>query len=151
MQWLKAKPDFCLYTKRIRPGLTEVNRQKQIAFSHHVHNRWGLGKDQNILWTMSDEKWWFGLVSRTFAKMCPALGIHKEVFAVHHKKHIAKVMSIPNTNPNPYPNHHPNPNPNPNPNYFQNPHPNPNPRSWRTQLWGTTLKEIQRMVDRGSS
>ena len=42
---------------------------------------------------MSDEKWWFGLVSRTFAKMCPALGIHKEVFAVHHKKHIAKVMA----------------------------------------------------------
>jgi hypothetical protein len=40
---------------------------------------------------MSDEKWWFGLVSRTFAKMCPALGIKKEVFAVHHKKHIAKV------------------------------------------------------------
>jgi hypothetical protein len=42
---------------------------------------------------MSDEKWWFGLVSRTFAKMCPALGIQKEVFAVHHKKHIAKVMA----------------------------------------------------------
>jgi hypothetical protein len=42
---------------------------------------------------MSDEKWWFGLESRTFAKMCPALGIHKEVFAVHHKKHIAKVMA----------------------------------------------------------
>jgi hypothetical protein len=40
---------------------------------------------------MSDEKWWFGLVARTFAKMCPALGIKKEVFAVHHKKHIAKV------------------------------------------------------------
>ncbi len=37
---------------------------------------------------MSDEKWWFGLVSRTFAKMCPALGIAKEVFAVHHKNHI---------------------------------------------------------------
>jgi hypothetical protein len=42
---------------------------------------------------MSNEKWWFGLVSRTFAKMCPALGIAKEVFAVHHKKHISKVMA----------------------------------------------------------
>jgi hypothetical protein len=40
---------------------------------------------------MSDEKWWFGLASRTFAKMCPALGIAKEVCAVHHKKHISKV------------------------------------------------------------
>jgi hypothetical protein len=89
--WLKSQPDFCMYTKRIRPGLTEANRQKQIAFSLHVHNRWGVEGHRKILWTMSDEKWWFGLVARTFAKMCPALGIKKEVFAVHHKKHIAKV------------------------------------------------------------
>jgi hypothetical protein len=89
--WLKSQPDFCMYTKRIRPGLTEANRLKQIDFSKHVHARWGLEDNRKILWTMSDEKWWFGLVSRTFAKMCPALGIKKEVFAVHHKKHIAKV------------------------------------------------------------
>lgn len=73
--------------------MTEQNRLKQIAFSQHVHNRWGLGNDKAILWTMSDEKWWFGLVARTFSKMCPALGIQKEVFAVHHKKHISKVMA----------------------------------------------------------
>ncbi len=48
---------------------------------------------KKVLWTMSDEKWWFGLVSRTFAKMCPALGIEKEVFSVHHKKRISKVMA----------------------------------------------------------
>ena len=58
-----------------------------------MHNRWGLPKEQRILWTMSDEKWWFGLVSRTFAKMCPAIGIAKEVFSVHHKKHIKKIMA----------------------------------------------------------
>ncbi len=92
--WLKAQPDFCMYTKRIRPGLTEVNRGKQIEFSKHVHNRWGLEGTRKILWTMSDEKWWFGLVARAFAKMCPALGIRKEVFAVHHKKHIAKVYPL---------------------------------------------------------
>ena len=91
--WLQSKPDYCLYTKRIRPGLTEQNRVKQIAFSKHVHNRWGLPENLKVLWTMSDEKWWFGLVSRTFAKMCPALGIEKEVFSVHHKKHISKVMA----------------------------------------------------------
>jgi hypothetical protein len=89
--WLKSQPDFCLYTKRIRLGLTEANRQKQILFSKHVHNRWGLQGRRKILWTMSDETWWFGLVARTFSKMCPALGIQKEVFAVHRKKHIAKV------------------------------------------------------------
>ena len=91
--WLTSQPDFCLYTKRIRPGLSEINREKQIIFSQHVHNRWGVVGSRKILWTMSDEKWWFGLVARTFAKMCPALGIKKEVFAVHHKKHIAKVKS----------------------------------------------------------
>ncbi len=54
--WLKYQPDFCMYTKRIRPGLTEVNRQKQVTFSKHVHNRWGLEGTRKILWTMSDEK-----------------------------------------------------------------------------------------------
>jgi hypothetical protein len=49
--WLKSKPDFCMYTKRIRPGLTDVNRQKQIEFSKHVHNRWGMssGESKNIV------------------------------------------------------------------------------------------------------
>jgi hypothetical protein len=93
VNWLQSKPDYCLYTKRIRPGLSEANRLKQITFSTHVHNRWGLGENVKVLWTMSDEKWWFGSVSRTFAKMCPALGIGKEVFSVHHKKHIAKIMA----------------------------------------------------------
>jgi hypothetical protein len=82
-----------MYTKRIKPGLSEANRVKQVAFSKHVHNLWGLAKDTKVLWTMSDEKWWFGLVSRTYAKMCPALGIEKEIFSVHHKKHIGKVMA----------------------------------------------------------
>ena len=93
INWLESKPDYCMYTKRIRPGLTEANRLKQISFSQHVHNRWGLGENMKVLWTMSDEKWWYGLVARTFAKMCPALGINKEVFSVHHKKHISKIMA----------------------------------------------------------
>ncbi len=33
-----------------------------------------------------------GLVSRTFAKMCPELGVERSSFAVHHKSHIRKVM-----------------------------------------------------------
>jgi hypothetical protein len=45
-----------MYTKRIKPGLSEANRVKQIAFSKHAHNRWGLVKDITVLWTMSDEK-----------------------------------------------------------------------------------------------
>ena len=55
------------------------------SFVEATTHRWGLPDNCKILWTMSDEKWWVGLVSRTFAKMCPALGIEKEVFSVHHK------------------------------------------------------------------
>ncbi len=52
----------------------------------------GLPAGVKILWTMSDEKWWHGLVSRTFAKMSPELGVERSSFAVHHKSHIRKVM-----------------------------------------------------------
>ncbi len=41
---------------------------------------------------MSDEKWWFDFVARTFAKMCLELGIDKRAFSAHHKSHINKVM-----------------------------------------------------------
>jgi hypothetical protein len=86
--WLKAQPTFATYFKKVRPGLTEANREKQVQFAKHVFSNWGLPRTQKILWTMSDENWWYGLVLRTFAKMCPALGIDKEVFTCHHKKHI---------------------------------------------------------------
>jgi hypothetical protein len=66
--------------------------QKQVLFSQRVHDRWGLPPDKKILWTMSDEKWWHGLVSRTFAKMCPELGVQRSSFAVHDRNHIRKVM-----------------------------------------------------------
>jgi hypothetical protein len=66
--------------------------QKQAVFSKRVHDRWDLPADVKILWTMSDEKWWHGLVSRTFAKMCPELGVERSSSVVHHKNHIRKVM-----------------------------------------------------------
>ncbi len=79
------------YYEKVRPGLTDVNREKQVAFAHHVFSNWQLPRTQKFGWTMFDEKWWYGLVLHTFAKMCPALGIEKEVFTCHHKKHIGKV------------------------------------------------------------
>jgi hypothetical protein len=85
---------FLIYNEKVRPGLTDANREKQVAFAHHVFSNWNLPRTQKILWTMSDEKWWYGLILRTFAKMCPALGIEKEVFTCHHKKHIGKVTPL---------------------------------------------------------
>ena len=40
----------------------------------------------------SDEKWFYGLVARTFAKACESLGITKQTFSCQHKSHINKVM-----------------------------------------------------------
>ncbi len=81
------------YASNLRPLLTEANMTKQVIFPNRVHARWGLPADKKkILCTMSDEKWWHGMVTRTFAKMCPELGVERSSFAVHHKSHIRKVM-----------------------------------------------------------
>ncbi len=57
------------------------------------HNKWGLCEEvKKVLWVMCDEKWFHGLVPRANAKSCEELGIMKQTYSAHHKKHIAKVM-----------------------------------------------------------
>jgi hypothetical protein len=89
--WLKSHKSYHIYTKNIKPGLSVENRAKQVAFSAHVHNRWGLDPSiKKVLWVMCDEKWFHGLVPRANAKACEELGILKQTYSAHHKKHIAK-------------------------------------------------------------
>jgi hypothetical protein len=38
--WLKSQPTFATYSKKVRPGLTDINRQKQVALAHHVFSNW---------------------------------------------------------------------------------------------------------------
>ncbi len=95
--WLKGHTSYhiYLYQKNIKPGLSVENRAKQVAFSKHVHNKWGLGAEaevKKVLWVMCDEKWFHGLVPRSNAKACAELEIHKQSYSAHHKKLIAKVM-----------------------------------------------------------
>jgi hypothetical protein len=75
-------------------GLTAENKVKQVLFSQHVHNLWGLPKSTGlkILWVMCDETWFHALVPRTNAKACEELGLHKSTYSAHHKSHISKVM-----------------------------------------------------------
>jgi hypothetical protein len=40
----------------------------------------------------SDEKWFYGLVARTFTKACESLGVQKQSYSCQHKSHITKVM-----------------------------------------------------------
>ena len=51
-RFLKSNDDFKTYSQNIRPLLSEGNRLKQVSFSIHVHNRWGLAPGTKILWTM---------------------------------------------------------------------------------------------------
>lgn len=92
--WFKLHEDYHIYSKNIKPGLTPENKVKQVEFSKHVHNLWGLPQRSGrpILWIMCDEKWFHALVPRTNAKACEALGLPKSSYSAHHKSHIGKVM-----------------------------------------------------------
>ncbi len=45
--WLKAQPTFATYSKNVRPGLTDTNRQKQVQFARHVFCNWNLPKERH--------------------------------------------------------------------------------------------------------
>ena len=92
-RWLKRFPGYTMYSKNIKPGLSERNREKQVVFAKHVRNRWGLPPGTLILWIHCDEKWFHSLVPRRNAKAIAELGIEKESYSAHHKKHIAKVCT----------------------------------------------------------
>jgi hypothetical protein len=90
--WLRSHPTYNVYAKNIKPGLTVQNREKQVLFSKHVRNRWGLPPGR-FLWIHSDEKWFHALVPRSNAKACEELGLKRESYSAHHKSHIGKVMA----------------------------------------------------------
>jgi hypothetical protein len=50
-RWFKSHADFTSYSQNIRPLLSEDNTLKQVNFSKHVRNRWGLSEGTKILWT----------------------------------------------------------------------------------------------------
>ena len=51
-RFLKSNHDYLTYSQNVRPLLSEGNRLKQVTFSQHVQNRWGLVEGTKILWTM---------------------------------------------------------------------------------------------------
>ncbi len=91
-KWLASHPSYYIYAKNIKPGLSEPNKIKQVLFSKHVRNRWGLPPGK-FLWMHSDEKWFHALVPRQNAKACEELGLKRQSYSVHHKYHIQKVMA----------------------------------------------------------
>jgi hypothetical protein len=51
-RYLKTVEDYHTYSQNVRPLLSEGNRMKQVDFSKHVRQRWGLPPGTKILWTM---------------------------------------------------------------------------------------------------
>ena len=49
---------------------------------------------KRVLLVHYDEKWFWGLVLRAFAKACEEIGVKKRDYAAFHRSHINKVMAI---------------------------------------------------------
>jgi hypothetical protein len=92
--WLKLHEDYYLYNKNIKPGLTAENKVKQVLFSQHVHNLWGLPKSTGrkiLLMMCDDEK--VSCLSAPYKceGLQKTIGLHKSTYSAQHKSHIGKV------------------------------------------------------------
>ena len=101
-RWLKSFDTFTFYKERMVPRLSQAQKAKHLAFAQLVRNFWDIrdaegnlpnGK-KRVLLVHYDEKWFWGLVLRAFAKACDEIGVQKRDYFAFHKSHINKVMAI---------------------------------------------------------
>jgi hypothetical protein len=92
-KWIASHSGYTTYAQRALPLLTSVQKEKHVAFPTRLWNNWNL-PCQKILWINYDEKWFYGWVSRSNAKMCEILGLDKTHTYLYHKCHINKVMAV---------------------------------------------------------
>ena len=95
-RWISNHNGYGTYTERVIPLITEEQKKRQVKFAELLTNRWQLSTESHpkILLVNYDEKWFFGMVPRTMAKMCPALGLFRGTRAIYHKNFINKVMVV---------------------------------------------------------
>ena len=76
--------------------ITDDQKRQQITFLKRFVNHWGLSVEEhpNILLINYDEKWLYGLVPRTMAKMCPQMGLFRNSKLIYHKNFINKVLLV---------------------------------------------------------
>jgi hypothetical protein len=48
-RWLKSHETYHFFTKKIKPGVTEENKVKQVEFSEYVHRRWDVVLEPGII------------------------------------------------------------------------------------------------------
>ena len=66
---------------------------KHLTFARKFRNNWGLGGGKFLL-IMFDEKWFWGLVLRSYAKAVAEFGIDPKSFSAYHRNHINKCMAV---------------------------------------------------------
>ena len=93
-RWLVSHETYFKYVERVLPLLSSIQMEKHVEFSKKVRNNWNLNRRGKYLWVHYDEKWFYGFLQRSTAKMCEQLGIEKKVYAIYHKNHIEKVMLV---------------------------------------------------------
>ena len=88
--------------KGLRDALKREKRKDEKAMADAEKKRNKM-KDENgnlpngkkrVLLVHYDEKWFWGLVLRAFAKACEEIGVKKRDYAAFHRSHINKVMAI---------------------------------------------------------
>ena len=88
--------------KGLRDTLKREKRKDEKAMAGAEKKRNKM-KDENgnlpngkkrVLLVHYDEKWFWGLVLRAFAKACEEIGVKKRDYAAFHRSHINKVMAI---------------------------------------------------------
>ena len=88
-----SREGFRYYAERIIPLLTTHQMEKHLVFARKFRNNWGLGGGKFLL-IMFDEKWFWGLVLRSYAKQVAELGIDPRSFSAYHRNHINKCMVV---------------------------------------------------------
>jgi hypothetical protein len=92
-RWLQSQETYGTYVERILPLLTKHQMTRHVDFAQLVRANWNLPVGRT-LWINYDEKWFYGFVARTCAKMCEQLGLEKQAHYLYHKNHIDKVMCM---------------------------------------------------------
>ena len=92
-RWLQSQETYSTYVERVLPLLTKHQMNKHVEFAQLLRTNWNLPPGRT-LWINYDEKWFYGFVARTSAKMCEQLGLEKQAHYLYHKNHIDKVMCM---------------------------------------------------------
>ena len=89
--WVQSRDGYKIYTERVVPLLSVVQKAKHLACGKRIRTNWGLGPGK-YLWIHYDKKWFWGLVLRKNAKSFE--GLDPGTIRAYHKSHISKVMAV---------------------------------------------------------